>query len=83
MPSVSNRFVQLRGGLTVPLEPLMLSLDLEARGFTLVSDGRDLVVSPASRLTREDRQALRRWKLHLMSLAAYEPPCGEAPGDLH
>ncbi len=74
MSNASDRYVLLRGGLAVPVEPLLLVLDLETRGFGLHSDGGDIVVSPASRLSDRDRRALRRWKFHVLALLTYEPP---------
>ena len=36
--SIDSEFITLRGGLTVPVEPLRLLLDLESRGFLLAPD---------------------------------------------
>jgi hypothetical protein len=66
--SASDRYVTLRGGLTVPLEPVLLVLDLEARGLTLRRDGDDLVIQPRAQLTDTDRAKLRRWKPHVLAL---------------
>jgi hypothetical protein len=66
-----ERYVCLRGGLTVPVEPVKLLLDLERRGFHLTRDGSDIVIQPFSLLTDEDRDALRRWKPHALALLAY------------
>lgn len=74
MSAASDRFVQLSHGPIVPIEPLMLMLGLEARGVRLTSDGQDLVITPFSLLTDDDRQQLRRWKLHLLALVDYEVP---------
>jgi hypothetical protein len=72
-----GRYVYLRGGLTLPIEPVRLVLDLEARGFSLTRDAEDVVtVRPASRLTAEDREALTRWREHVRALVRYSaaPP---------
>lgn len=70
----ASDFITLAGGLTVPLEPLMLALDLEARGFHMFAEGEDLLVQPAARLTPEDIASLKRWKRHVLAILAYEPP---------
>ena len=74
MSSTSDRFVILRGGLTVPIDPLLLLLDLEARGFTVARDGDDLSVRPRAQLTDQDRARLRQWKPDVLALLDYEPP---------
>lgn len=74
MSAASDRFVELQGGLVIPLEPLMLVLDLQARGFTLTPDAGDVVVSPFSKLSGEDCRQLRRWKRHVLAVLAYEAP---------
>lgn len=74
MQAVSDRFVVLRGGLTLPADAVLLALSLESRGFTLTADGPDLVVCPGSQLTPADRENIRRWKMHLLAIIAYEAP---------
>jgi hypothetical protein len=73
-----SRFVTLRGGLTLPVEPLELALRLEAEGFNLRLDGDDgeLIVEPADSLTAEDRAAIARWQRHLAVILRY---CNEPP----
>lgn len=77
MPTTTDcdRYVMLRGGLAVPLAPMLLLLDLETRGFTVIRDGDGLVVRPGGRLTEGDRVALMRWKAHVWALLGYY--CGE------
>ena len=72
--SRSEDFVVLVGGLTVPREAVHVAIDLELRGMRLEATGNTLRVSPGSRLTDGDRAAIRRWKLHLLALLAYDPP---------
>ncbi len=67
-------FVQLQNGPVLPLEPVLLALALESRGFTLQADGTDLIVVPGSRLTPDDCDAIRRWKSHLLAIVSYVPP---------
>jgi hypothetical protein len=70
----SDRHVCLRGGLCVPLEPLHLLLNLEARGFQLGRKDDDQIwVRPFSQLTDDDTAGLRRWRHHLRALVAYQP----------
>ena len=57
-------------GLVLPVEAVLLALDLESRGLRFVVDGDDLLVSPRDRITDVDRVAIRRWKWHLMALVA-------------
>ena len=70
----SERYVLLKGGLAVPLEPLELLLDLERRGFTLFRDAGDVLVLPGNQLTRDDRRLIRGWKPHLLALLDYQAP---------
>lgn len=70
----ASEYVTLRGGPAVPLPPVLLLLDLEARGFTLVRDGDALIVQPAKQLAPADRDAIRQWKAHLLALIEYQPP---------
>jgi hypothetical protein len=65
-------FVTLRSGLVLPLAALRLAWTLEARGLHLtVADDDRLLVGPRELLTDDDRCEIRRWKLHLMAIAAY------------
>jgi hypothetical protein len=61
--------VQLRGGPVLPIEPIALAIDLEARGFGLTSDAD--VTGPLDRLTDDDRAAVARWKPELRAIVAY------------
>ena len=73
--SVSDEgFVTLRGGLTVPVEPFLLLLDLESRGLHLAAEGGTLTVGPQRDLTADDCRRIKEWKTHLLALLAYEPP---------
>lgn len=74
MANVSERYVSLRGGLAVPVAPMLLLLELEARGLQVSRDGADILVRPAGGLTEADRVALRRWKAHVLALVDYQAP---------
>jgi hypothetical protein len=67
----ADRFVLLRGGLTVPAEAYLLLLELEQRTFTVTRDGDTLIVRPPDRLTRQDVARIKRWKFHLLLLLDY------------
>lgn len=69
-----RRYVLLRGGLALPVEPMLLALELEERGFSMRREGETLIVQPAHELTPEDRQRIRRWKHHLIAVIEYEAP---------
>jgi hypothetical protein len=71
--SSGGRYVMLPGGLALPIEPILLALGLEARGFRLVRDGEDIVIEPYFRLTTDDIGQLKLWKRHVLALLAYEP----------
>lgn len=68
--NTSDRFVILPG-LIVPIEPHQLLNELEARGLRFRVDGDELVVVPCGRLTDVDRDAIRRWKWHLLALVEF------------
>lgn len=68
--------ISLVDGPTLPLEALLVAVDLEFRGFAfrvegdalrLVSDSETVRVS----LTENDRSAIKRWKAHLLVVVAY------------
>jgi hypothetical protein len=70
MPTVSDQFVTMASGLTLPVAAVRLALDLENRGLELRLDGDGLAVGPRARLTDEDRCAIRHYKFHLMAIIA-------------
>jgi hypothetical protein len=68
-------FITLKGGLVVPRQALELALDLEQRGYRQRVDVDGLYqVEPLDTLTRADRTAILRWRLHLAAIVAYEAP---------
>ena len=68
-----QRYVALSGGLIVPVEPVLLLLDMEAKGFQLSRDGDDILIHPASKLCEDDRRQLKLWKRHALALLDYIP----------
>jgi hypothetical protein len=68
-----DRFVQLGSGLVLPIEPVLIAHDLEARGFRMAAYGEGgLLVSPLSKLTIADCAQIRRWKWHLLAIVTHE-----------
>lgn len=67
-------FITLKNGPVVPVEVLTLALDLECRGYRLLSDGVTLRVVGLNGppiLSATDRENIVRWKLYLLALVAY------------
>jgi len=66
----ASDYVVLRNGPTVPRPALELAWRLEDRGCSLSIDGDSLVVTPRQLLSETDREAIRRWRWHLIALVA-------------
>jgi hypothetical protein len=73
MSADSERYVCLKDGPIVPVAPILLLLDLEAKGFRLERDGNDILIHPASKLSDEDREQLKLWKAHVLAMLDYIP----------
>jgi hypothetical protein len=69
--------LELRGGLFVREDAILLALDLEARGHVLSTKDGALLVTDGARLTAEDVAQIRALKKHLMAIAAYPEFCAE------
>ena len=70
-------FVELRGGLTLPVEILEFALGLEARGVHLQANGDVLKVTSdeGKPILSDDEVAfIRNRKPHLLAVAAYQVP---------
>lgn len=66
--------LELRGGLLVREDAVLLAIDLEARGHVLsVKDGA-LLVTNGGALTATDRAQITATKKHLMAIATYQAP---------
>ena len=74
MSADCDRYVCFAGGLALPLEPVLLLLDLEAAGFKVTRDGEDILVRPFSKLTDDDKRYLKLWKRHVLALLDYTSP---------
>jgi hypothetical protein len=70
-------FVELRGGLTLPVDILEFALKLENRGLHLQADGEILrITSDAGKpdLSEDEMAFIRPRKAHLLAVASYLPP---------
>ncbi len=67
-------FTELRGGLLVRSDALLLALRLESDNHVLTAKDGQLLVSNGSSLTADDRAQIKQLKNHLMALAGYEAP---------
>ena len=63
--------VTARSSLTLPREAVDFAMDLERRGFELSVSDRDINVQPAKALTPADRDALARWRQHVVALTQF------------
>lgn len=76
--SSSPNVIMLKGGVGAPVAALRLGWALEDRGIVFRAQEGRLAVSAATGgkadLTPGDRDAIRKWKPHLLALAAYNPP---------
>jgi hypothetical protein len=74
--------IELKGGLTVPVDVLTLTFGLLNRGLELRQDGDRLrVVEPGGgkpALTEAEVASITRYKYHILALLAYRAP--ELPG---
>jgi hypothetical protein len=72
-----ERYIWLKGDLVLPVEPVRLVLELEARDFRLSRDGDAIWVRPFSKLTDQDKAQLKLWKPHVLALLDYQAPALE------
>lgn len=66
--------IELRGGLLLREDAVLLALNLEAAGHALSVRGEQLVISDGSKLTADQRAKIKDCRLHLMALLVYEAP---------
>jgi len=75
-------FIELRGGLTLPVEVVEFALRLEDRGIQLeaVKDVLRVKAKTGSKpiLSDEETAFIRSRKAHLLAVATYQAP--ESPG---
>jgi len=67
------RFVTLYPtGLTLPVQVLELTWDLERRGFEItLRENGELTVEPRKALTEADQIALTKWHDHIVALTQF------------
>ena len=71
-------FIDLRGGLVLPVAAIDLAVELKWRGVHLsVGPQGTLIAEPGCLLTEDDRARIRRWKWHLQAIVTYAPPEGQ------
>jgi hypothetical protein len=73
-PQVNTALVELKGGLIVRADALILALDLERHGHALSAREGQLTVSHATSLAEADREQIRTHRLCLLAIAAYNAP---------
>ncbi len=74
--------IDLKNGPTLPIAVFELALALETRGFTFQAVGDQLRVIPPrdtngterDTLSEIDREAIKKWKLHLLAVVDYDAP---------
>ncbi len=70
----------LKGGLILPHDAITLALRLEAMGFLLREDrGKLKLTGDPAKLGLEDRDAVKRWRTHLLAIVDY---CASGKADL-
>ena len=65
---------ELRGGLLVRTDAIVLALALEDAGHTLTARDGALLVGNGSTLTAEQRSQVQGLKRHLLAIAGYSVP---------
>ncbi len=62
----------LKGGLILPQDAITLALRLESQGFALREDqGKLKLTGDPAKLSVEDRDAVKRWRDHLLAIVDY------------
>ncbi len=68
------KFIELRGGLILREDCLLLALRIEDQNHSIATSDGKLTVTNGAALSPELREQIKDCRLHLMALAAYEPP---------
>jgi len=71
---IGELIVELKGGLFVHRDAVLLALDLERGGHALTARDGALLVTNGSTLSAEQRASIGRLKRHLLAIASYEAP---------
>lgn len=64
--------MELKGGLIVHDDAVLLALDLERGGHALTARDGALLVTNGSALSAEQRASIGRLKRHLLAITAYD-----------
>lgn len=67
-------FTELRGGLLVRTDAVILALTLESACHALTAKDGALLVTNGSALTADQRTQIQALKRHLLAIAAYQAP---------
>ena len=71
---IGGEIIELKGGLLVSTTAVVLALSLEAKGHTLTAQDGKLLVSNGATLSADDRAAVTRHRIALLSIAGYDAP---------
>jgi hypothetical protein len=71
---IGGHIVELKGGLFVSTTAVVLALSLEAKGHTLTAKDGVLMVSNGATLTGDERAAITRHRMPLLTIAGYSAP---------
>ncbi len=66
--------IELRNGPLVTSKAISLAIQLENKGHQIAASDGKLTVTNGAALSPELREQIKDCRLHLMALAAYEPP---------
>ena len=75
---MTEDFVMLAGGLTVPVDAFNLAHELVGRGLILSQSGETLRIKGPNGtkpdLSQSEVERIKRWKFHLIAMLVYQPP---------
>lgn len=66
--------IELRNGPIVADAAIVLACSLERRGHVIASREGKLTVTNGTKLTPTDHEQIKRYRFHLLAIAAYVPP---------
>ncbi len=66
--------LELRGGLVLREDAVLLALSLEELGHRIATSDGKLTVTNGAALSPELREQIKDCRLHLMAVASYSPP---------
>ena len=78
MTTEAGGYVELRGGLMVPVDALRLAWALTDRDLILSQEGEKLKIKAADDgkpdLSEDEIAKIKQYKFHVLALLAYQPP---------